>query len=162
LNFDFDSEGWANVAALNDTSTDPDIAGQARGFQRVVKRTAAWIPNKGMLCGLIVIIGAELVEVADVLKLAGAVRGLPRKGPIGGGRSRRPTRKADDCGGNVLARKPVLDKEIRRRPRLRKVGYARDSRIFFIGVRERGRRVRRRGRNLNLRGRFDANGLGRV
>jgi hypothetical protein len=115
-----------------------------------------------MLCGLIVIIGAELVEVADVLKLAGAVRGLLRKGPIAGGRSRRPTRKADDCGGNVLARKPVLDKEIRRRPGLRKVGYARDSRIFFIGVRERGRRVGRRGRNLNLRGRFDANGLGRV
>ena len=162
MNFDFDSEGRANVAALNDTSTDPDIAGEGRGFQWIVKRTAAWIPNKGMLCGLIVIIGAELVEVADVLKLAGAVRGLPRKGPIGGGRGRRPAREADDGGGNVLARKPVLDKEIRRRPRLRKVGYARDSRISLIGVRERGPRVRRRGRNLNLRGRFDANGLGRV
>lgn len=162
MNFDFDCEGWANVAALNDTSTDPDIAGEARGFQWIVKGTAAGIPNKGMLCGLIVIIGAELFEVADVLKLTGAVRGLPRKGPIAGGRSRRPAREADNCGRNALAGKPVLDKEIRRRPRLRKVGYARDSRIFFIGVRERGPRVRRRRRNLNLRGRFDASGLGRV
>ena len=162
MNFDFDSEGWANVAALNDTSTDPDIAGEARGIQWIVKRTAAWIPNQRMLCGLIAIIAAELFEVADVLKLAGAVRGLSGKGPIGGGRSRRPAREAHDCGGNVLAGKPVLDKEIRRRPRLRKVRYARDSRISLIGVRERGPRVRRRGRNLDLRGRFDTNGLGRV
>ena len=88
LNFDFDSERWAKVAALNDSSADPDITWEVRRLHRIIKGAAAGIPNQGMLCSLIVILGPELVQIADVLKLAGAVWGLPRKRPIAGRGSR--------------------------------------------------------------------------
>jgi len=82
LDFDFNSERRPNIAALNNPSADPDIAGQAGRFQRIVKRAAARIPNKRMLCGLKVVLRSQLVEVAHVFKLAGAVGCLLRISPI--------------------------------------------------------------------------------
>lgn len=82
LDSDFNAERRANIAALNDAATHPDIAGEAGGLQRVIESAAARIANEGMPGGFIVIFRTELVEAVDVLELARAVGRFARKGPV--------------------------------------------------------------------------------
>ena len=76
LDFDFDAEGWADVAALDDSATHPDIAGQIGSFEWIVESAAARIADKGMIGAWKAIVVPEPVHVGDVFELAGTVRSL--------------------------------------------------------------------------------------
>ena len=45
LNFDFNAEGRANVAALNHSTADPDVARKVNGFQGIKEGAAARITD---------------------------------------------------------------------------------------------------------------------
>ena len=76
MDFDFDAERRANVAALNDSPAHPDIAGQIGSLERIVKSAAARIADKGMIGAGKAIVVPEPVQIRDVFELAGTVRSL--------------------------------------------------------------------------------------
>jgi len=56
LNFNFHAKGRTHIAALRDATANPNIAGQIRGFQRIIQRPAARVADQRMRYGAIVII----------------------------------------------------------------------------------------------------------
>lgn len=114
--FEFDTDGRANVAALDNGATNPNIARQVGGFERIIEGVAARIANEGMIGGAVLVFGAEFVEITDEFELARAIGSLAREGPVAGNYGGRARRKANDNSRNVFACGEVPDEEIRRRP----------------------------------------------
>ena len=56
LDPNFDAEGRANIAALDDGTADPDIAGEVGGFEGIVEGVAAGIADEGMIGGAVVVV----------------------------------------------------------------------------------------------------------
>src|SRR5882724_3895986 len=76
LDFDFDAEGWADIAALNDSSAHPDIAGQIGSLEGIVESAAARVADKRMIGAREAVVITEPVHIGDVFELAGTVRSL--------------------------------------------------------------------------------------
>ena len=89
LDLDFDAEGRANVAALDDGAAHPDVAGKVGSFERIVQSAAARIANQGVIGPREAVVVAEPFQVGDVFQLAGTIRRLAGEGPIACGKSRR-------------------------------------------------------------------------
>src|SRR5271170_2687956 len=83
-NLDFDAEGRANVAALHDGATNPDIAGQIGGLEGIVEIVAAGIADQRVVRGAIAVIVAKFIHVGDVFEQTRAVGSFERKAPIPG------------------------------------------------------------------------------
>ena len=79
MNFNFDAEGRADVAALDNAATHPDIAGKIGSLKRIVESTAARVANEGMIGAWETVVVAEPVQVSDVLELAGTIRSFARE-----------------------------------------------------------------------------------
>ena len=47
LDSNFDAEGRANIAALDDGPADPDIAGEVGGFEGIVEVWLHGLPTRG-------------------------------------------------------------------------------------------------------------------
>lgn len=161
LDFDFDAEGRADVAALDDGAAHPDVAGKIGSLERIVEGTAARVADKRMIGAREAVFFAEPVHVGDILELAGAVRSFAREGPVAGGKCRRAGGQTDDRCGNILTSQTIADKEIGRRPGLRKIGDISDYGIGFGGMGQQGRRIRRRRRDLQLGSLLGVSGFGR-
>jgi hypothetical protein len=82
LNFDFDAEGWANVAALDDAAAHPDVPGKIGCFERIVESAAARVADKRMIGAGETVFVTQLAQVGDVFELAGAVRSFAGEGPV--------------------------------------------------------------------------------
>lgn len=82
LNFNFDAEWRANVTALHDGAANPDATGKAGGPQGIIKSVAARIAHERMIRMAIVIVSAELFEVADEFEQAVAIGSYARESPI--------------------------------------------------------------------------------
>lgn len=162
VDLNFYAEGRAHIAALDDGATNPDVAGKAGGFHRVVERVAARIANERMTGGAKIVITAKDVEIADIFELASAVRGFARERPIATGEIRRAGRKADDGSGDVVAGGQIVDKKVSGRPGLGKIGDAGDDWIVAVRMREKGIRVGRSRRHLELRSGLDPSGTHRT
>ncbi len=93
LDFDFDAEGRADVAALDDGAANPDVVGwKADGVERIEQSATARIADEGMSGMAEIVIVAESFEIADIFELASAVGRFAGEGPIArweGWRSRR-------------------------------------------------------------------------
>lgn len=70
---DFDTERGTNVAALDYPAAHPHVSGKIESFHRIVKSAAARIADERMIGLAIVIVRAQLFEVANVFELAVAV-----------------------------------------------------------------------------------------
>ena len=162
MDFDFDAERRANITALNDGTSNPDVVGrETAGAKRVVKGTATGITNQGMSGIFVTVLIAELVEVGEVLELAVAVGGFAREGPVTGRSRGRPGRKPDDGGRNALSCEPVAHEEVGGRPWLGEIGNVGNARIGLGGMRQGGIGVGWRRRDFDLRSGLDLSLFGR-
>ena len=163
LYLDFDAEGRANVAALDDGAANPDVAGAGKigSDEGIVESVAAGIADERVFGGAVVVTCAKSVDIADVFEFAGTVRGFAREGPIASDRGGRAGREANDGSGNIFAGSQIGNEKIDGGPRLGKIGNLRDHRIGFVGVRQKGIRIGGSGRHFELRSWFDASGLRR-
>jgi|SRR5271157_348035 len=162
LDLEFDAEGRADVAALNDGAANPDIAGKAGGLQGIVKSMTAVIADEGMIGGTKAVFIFEFIEVGDVFEFAGAVGRFARESPVAGRGSGGTAGKTDDGGGNILTGEAVAHKEIGGRPGLGKISNLGDGGIGFRGVRKRSGGIRSGSGHFNLGRRFNAGGFGRA
>ena len=158
-NLDFDTERGANVAALHDAATDPNVLGEIDGPHRIVEGAAARIADEGMFGLAIVIIRAQLFKVVNVFELTIAVGSFARESPISSRCTRGARGKTNDGRRDILAGNCIADEEIGRRPRLGQIGELGDNRVRLVRVREGSEWVGRR-RNFDLRSRFCADGFG--
>ena len=153
LDFDFDAEGRADVAALDNGAANPDVVGRnAGGAQGIVERAAAGIADERMIGTLEIVFVAKLAEVRNVFELAIAERSFAGEGPIAGGGSGGAAGKANDGGGNIFTGEFVADEEIGGGPGLGKIRDFGDRGLGFGGMREGGVGVWRRRGNFELRG----------
>lgn len=136
MNLQFDAEGRADVAALNDGPTNQDIAGKVSESQGIVESVAAMIADEGMIGGTEAVLILEFLKVGNVFEFTTAVGSLARKGPVAGRSSRGTSRETDDGGGNVFAGQAVANKEIFGRPWLGKISDLGDGGIGFRGMRQ--------------------------
>ena len=116
VNLDFDAERGANVAALHDGAANPDVAGQVDGPKRIVKGVSARIAHKRVSGVAIVVILAELVEIADIFELAVAVGSFAGESPIAGRDGGGTGGKPDNGGGNEFSGHEIADEEVGGRP----------------------------------------------
>ena len=159
LDFDFDAEGRANIAALDDGAANPDIAGKIDRAQRVIESAAAGIADQWM-CGLaIVVIDAQLVEIGDVLELAVAVGSFAGERPVAGDGGGRAARKTNDGGGNIFSGEFIANEKIGGGPGFGELMNVGNGRMRFVGVREQGIGIGCGRRNFNLRSGLLANSL---
>ena len=79
MNLEFDAEGRADVAALNDGAANQDIAGKAGKSQGIIESMAAMIADEGMIGGTKTVLILEFLNVGNVFEFAGAVGSLAGK-----------------------------------------------------------------------------------
>jgi len=84
LNLEFDAEGRADVAALNDGPANQDIAGKARESKGIIESMAAMIADEGMIGRTEAVLILEFLKVGNVFEFATAVGSLAREGPVAG------------------------------------------------------------------------------
>ena len=159
LDFDFDAEGRANVGALDNGAANPDVAWEVDGAEGIVEGSAAGIADEGMIGTAIAILGAEPVQIGDVLELTTAVRSLTGVGKItrnGGGRAGR---QANDCCGDTFTGEPIANEEVQGRPWFRKVADVGNGGVGLIGVRQERVGVGSGRGNFDLRSRLRVRGL---
>src|SRR5690242_6726757 len=159
LDFDFDAEGWADVAALNDGAAHPDVAGKIGRLQGIVESAAAGVAYEGVIRARKSVVITEPVHVGNVFELAGAIGSLSGKGPIAGGKSGRASWQADNRCRYVFTREAIAHKKVSGGPGLGKIGYIGDDRVRLGSMGQQRRRIRGRRRNLNLGGLFSASGF---
>jgi hypothetical protein len=119
LDFDFDSQGRADVTALDDGAAHPDVARKVGSLQRIIERAAARVTDKGMAGASETVVAAEPVQVGDIFELARTVGSLAREGPITCGKSGRAGGQPDYRGGDIFTRKAIADEEVGRGPGFR-------------------------------------------
>ncbi|SRR6266849_875566 len=102
LDFDFDAERGANVAALYNATAHPDVAWKIGSLERIVKSATARVADEGMISARKAVVVAEPLQVGDVFELAGAIRGFAGEGPVARGKSGRAGGQPDDRRGNIL------------------------------------------------------------
>ena len=160
LDFDFDAEGRANVAALDNAAAHPDVAGKIGCFERIVESAAARVADEGMIGAWESIVVAESLQVGDIFQLAGTVGSFAGEGPISCRKSWGAGGQPDDGRGNIFTVEAIADEEVGGGPRLGKVGDIGDGWVAFCGVGEQGVGIRRRRRNFELRSLLSASRFG--
>jgi hypothetical protein len=159
LDFDFDAEGGADVAALDDGAANPDVVWRkADGVEGIEERAAAGIADKRMIGVAEIVIVAKFFQVADIFELAIAEGGIAGEGPIPGGKAGGARGQAYDGGGNIFASEVIAHKKIGGGPGLGEFADIGDHGIGIAGVGQSGVGIRRRRRDFNL-GRLLDNGL---
>lgn len=136
MNLYFDAEWGTHVAALDDRAANPDVAGEADGLERVVKCVGAGIANERMRGGMIVVLFAKDIEIANIFQLAVAVRSLAGKRPIAIPEASRAGRNPNDRGRHVFAGGEIADEEIGGRPWFGELGKIGDHWMSRISVRQ--------------------------
>lgn len=160
LDFDFDSVGRANVAALDYGAAHPDVAREIGCFEGIVKSAAARIANQGVIGAQEAVFVAEPAQVGDIFELAGAIRRLAGEGPVARGKRWGTRGQTDDGCGDILPREAIAEEEIGRGPRFGEVGHIGDGRARLCCVGEEGGWIWRWGRNFQLGSLFRARGFG--
>src|SRR3984957_14776625 len=122
LDFDFDAEGGANVAALDNAAAHPDVAGKIGSLERIVKSAAAGVADEGMIRAGEAVVVVQPVQVGDVFELAGAERGFAGERPITRGKSWRAGGQPHNSRGNIFTGQAIADEEIGGGPWLGKLG----------------------------------------
>ena len=84
LNLEFDAEGRADVAALNDGPANQDIAGKGSEPQGIVESMAAMIADKGMIGGTEAVFTLEFLHIGNIFEFAVAIGSLTRESPVTG------------------------------------------------------------------------------
>ena len=136
VNLDFDAKRGAHVAALDDSTSNPDVAREVDSLEWIVKRVRAGIANEWMRGGMIVVLVTKDIEIANIFQLAVAVRSLAGKRPIAIPKVSRAGRKPDDRGPYVFAGGEIANEEIGGRPGLGQLGKIGDHRMSLIGMRK--------------------------
>ena len=150
LDFDFDAEGGANVAALDNAAAHPDVAGKIGSLERIVKSAAAGVADEGMIRAGEAVVVVQPVQVGDVFELAGAERGFAGERPITRGKSWGAGRQPQNSRRNIFTGQAIAHEEIGGGPGLGKFRDVGDNRVIFGGMGQQGSGVRRRGRNFEL------------
>jgi len=160
LDFDFDAEGRANVAALDNAAAHPDVARKIGGLERIVESAAARVADERMIGAREAVVVTELVEVGDVFELAGAKRSFAGEGPVARGKSWRAGGQADDRRGNIFTGEAITNEEVGGGPWLGQVGNGGNDWVGFRSMGQQGSGVRRRRRNFELGSLLRASRLG--
>src|SRR6266403_3249746 len=113
LDFDFDAEGWTDIASLDYAAAHPDVAGKIGSLQRIVESAAARIADEGMIGAGEAVVLAKPFQVGDVFELAGAIRSLTRESPVARGKSGRAGGQADDRRWNIFTGQAIADEKVR-------------------------------------------------
>src|SRR6266404_670589 len=113
LDFDFDAEGRADVAALNNAAAHPDVSGKIGSLERIVESAAARIADEGMIGAGEAVVLAKPFQVGDVFELAGAIRSFTRESPVARGKSGRAGGQADNRRRNIFTGQAIADEKVR-------------------------------------------------
>ncbi len=84
VNLEFDAEGRADVAALNDGPANQDIAGKGSEPQGIVESMAAMIADERVIGGTEAVLSFEFLKVGNVFEFAGAVGSPAGESPVPG------------------------------------------------------------------------------
>jgi hypothetical protein len=151
LDFDFDAEGGADVAALDDGAANPDVVWRkADGVERVEESAAAGIADEWMTGVAEIVVVAQLFQVADIFELAIAKGGFAGEGPIPGGKGGGARGQAYDGGWNTFTGEVIANKKVRGGPGLGEFINIGDHGIGVACVGQCGVGIRWRRRNFDL------------